>query len=558
MTVRLLKHSRAFNCYILLSVWILLVIAGIYKFLDWSPKVIQTTPSPITETFEASGSAGRKSKRIFRLCNFPEDINEGDEVFHRYVGSNVTLVDWILLTVTLSLNEPIEIPNPLATVEVIQSSPLTTRRIRDSRKWILKGILILIRHGDRGPLQHVQKISTIDCGTEETQLIQSYKSYLYNLTINGKVQWTGPGPFHAFPLMPQSARQCQLGQLTMQGISQHLNLGQMLQKSYHKVWPRLLSLNPEEVLVYSTIYRRTFQSGLAFLFGLIPNETLTKVTIGESQSMSFCFNDCECPVTESLKKFVQSSELHQLKSHPAIETLAQTTGRLLISADAEQKALIKDPYVIRDALLTFVCHRSGLPCEKPGNCVRKQNVAGIIAYTDWINYQKWRNIHWQRLSLLKSYGHVRHIVQQMLHMVGSNGPNLVLYSGHDFTLLHLSTALGLINDPLLLRYASRLVFEVYQDNRNNDEKGTYFRLLSNGKDVTKQISFCKNIVSIDKKNNVCKIEDIVRKSDHMLTSEFLPSFCNIHWHTGGSGDQSRDHGCQEVQENAFMEITSFH
>lgn len=116
-------------------------------------------------------------------------------------------------------------------------------------------------------------------------------------------------------------------------------------------------------------------------------------------------------------RYVQNSELHQLKSHPAIETLAQTTGRLLISADAEQKALMKDPYVIRDALLTFVCHKSGLPCEKNGNCVRKQNVAGIIAYTDWINYQKWRNMHWQRLSLLKSYGHVRNIVQQMLHMV---------------------------------------------------------------------------------------------------------------------------------------------
>lgn len=51
---------------------------------------------------------------------------------------------------------------------------------------------------------------------------------------------------------------------------------------------------------------------------------------------------------------------------------------------------------------------------------------------------------------------------------------------------------------------------MYQDNRSNDEKGIYFRLLSNGKDVTKQISFCKNIVSIDKKTNVCKIEDIVR------------------------------------------------
>lgn len=44
-------------------------------------------------------------------------------------------------------------------------------------------------------------------------------------------------------------------------------------------------------------------------------------------------------------------------------------------------------------------------------------MAGIIAYTDWVNYQKWRNIHWRRLCLLRSYGQMRHIVQQMLHMV---------------------------------------------------------------------------------------------------------------------------------------------
>lgn len=79
MTLRLIKHHRALNCYVILSVWILLVIAGIYKFLDWTPKVIETTPASITETFEASGSSGGKSKRIFRLCNFPEDIDQGDE-----------------------------------------------------------------------------------------------------------------------------------------------------------------------------------------------------------------------------------------------------------------------------------------------------------------------------------------------------------------------------------------------------------------------------------------------------------------------------------------------
>lgn len=96
--------------------------------------------------------------------------------------------------------------------------------------------------------------------------------------------------------------------------------------------------------------------------------------------------------------------------------------------------------------------------------------------------------------------------------MSSNGPYLVLYSGHDHTIEQISTALGLKNDPLLLRYASRIIFEIYQDNREsqNGASGFYFRLLANGKDVTRQLSFCKELLELDPKTALCKIEDIVR------------------------------------------------
>lgn len=44
-------------------------------------------------------------------------------------------------------------------------------------------------------------------------------------------------------------------------------------------------------------------------------------------------------------------------------------------------------------------------------------MAGIFAYTDWVNHQKWGNINWKRYCLLKAYGLIKHIVSQMLHMV---------------------------------------------------------------------------------------------------------------------------------------------
>ncbi|KAF7266610.1 hypothetical protein GWI33_020111 [Rhynchophorus ferrugineus] len=439
MTFRMTSQSKALHF--------------LYKYFDWTQNDIDRA-HVTTELFNNLGIADVKTKRIFKICNFPEEIYQGDE------------------------------------------------GILDSKKWLLKGLIVLIRHGDRGPLQHVKRIVNINCDTEETEVLKTYKTYLHNLTLSGKLQWTGPGPFHGFPIIPHNPVQCQLGQLTMQGISQLLNLGLILRKSYQQIWPKINLLKSEDILVLSTRYRRTFQSALAFLYGMIPNDTLTKLNILESQSMSFCFKYCECPITEHLKKIVYKNELHQLKSHPAVETLTEITGRLLFSADGDRGTLIKDPHSVRDALLAYVCHRTGLPCDDPMNCIRKHNIAGIIAYTEWTNYQKWRNIYWRRFCLLRSYGQMRHIVQQMLHMVGSNGPNLVIYSGHDYTLLQLSTALGMANDPLLLRYGSRIIFEIYQDNRGktNDAKEFYFRVLTNGKDVTKQISFCRNVISIDKKN----------------------------------------------------------
>lgn len=76
----------------------------------------------------------------------------------------------------------------------------------------------------------------------------------------------------------------------------------------------------------------------------------------------------------------------------------------------------------------------------------------------------------------------------------------------------LSSTLGLTNDPLLLRYASRIVFEVYQKNEQATSGAglMYFRLLSNGKDITTQIGFCKRITVQSSSEVLCKIEDIVR------------------------------------------------
>lgn len=88
--------------------------------------------------------------------------------------------------------------------------------------WKLQGVLLLTRHGDRGPMSHVKGMSLVDCGHENDPRLNKYKTFLANLT-NGATgtglatnhpTWTKTGPFHSFPLLPAFTKNCMLGQLT--------------------------------------------------------------------------------------------------------------------------------------------------------------------------------------------------------------------------------------------------------------------------------------------------------------------------------------------------------
>lgn len=69
--------NKALHCYLLMTVWILLLVAGVYKFLE--PK--QKLPEPAVNTAELFHNLANdiKTRRIFKICNFPNDIVDGDE-----------------------------------------------------------------------------------------------------------------------------------------------------------------------------------------------------------------------------------------------------------------------------------------------------------------------------------------------------------------------------------------------------------------------------------------------------------------------------------------------
>lgn len=265
------------------------------------------------------------------------------------------------------------------------------------------------------------------------------------------------GPFHGFPLIPNVA--CSLGQLTRVGVSQLLTTGRILRKIYLDRLGLTNLTTQDDIVVYSTKYRRTLQSGLAFLYSFLSPELFHSVILKESQSLQFCFDDCACPAIDIyVKKCLSESSAH-LKSHPAVLKLVRASSSIVY--EIYEKNLASDPYSLRDALLTYVCHGARLPCLDSDVCVRTEHVTGLFAYTEWEARQYNKSPNIKRACLLRAYGLVRNIVSHLVRIISEKKPKFVLYSGHDKTIQYLTTALGVISDATVSpHYASRLIFEV--------------------------------------------------------------------------------------------------
>jgi len=391
--------------------------------------------------------------------------------------------------------------------------------------YTLEGILVFLRHGDRGPLAHVRNISSVNCAGDLLNSdnfdsdvnFRSYEYFLQNLTASGKMsnflsQFLGP--FHGFPLVPPSSGECQLGQLTPVGVSQHLKTGQILRIAYgDKLGVGNGSISAGDIAVYSTRYRRTFQSALSFLFAFLSSEDFQKVTLQDSQSIAFCFNDCACPSAEKYRHRFSTESLEHFRSHPAVVKLVSTVAEIVF--DIPDPTHTSDPIALRDALLTYVCHGAQLPCidglsinKSPQEaCVRMEQVTGLFAYTEWEARQYVKSSNLKRYCLLRAYGLMRDIVSHMLRIISERKPKLILYSGHDRTLQYLTTALGVVSEITTVpHYASRLVLEVYKNRgqrvtSNQPKDGPvardfFFRLVFNGRDLTNHIHFCKGAIIV--------------------------------------------------------------
>lgn len=118
-------------------------------------------------------------------------------------------------------------------------------------------------------------------------------------------------PFMKFPLYPLS-NHCAVQQITVLGAHQLLMVGKALKKAYIEEHNLLnTSWTSKEIKVYSTIYSRTFQSSLAFLFRLLPSFNISNINITPVRDARFCmFNYfCNCSLVDDLEQIDKRVQL---------------------------------------------------------------------------------------------------------------------------------------------------------------------------------------------------------------------------------------------------------
>ncbi|KAL6956318.1 2-phosphoxylose phosphatase 1, partial [Sarracenia purpurea var. burkii] len=309
---------------------------------------------------------------------------------------------------------------------------------------------------------HVRNLNLITCGySDDVNVTELYSEYLTFMSNNWSNQVSTSlfqflGQPNNHPAMP-SSKQCDIGQLSLQGVMQHLKLGSILRTLYfEKLFAGTTQIHTN-VIAYTTKYRRTFQSLNAFLFGFLKSDGFLKIPLNTVTSMSYCFEDCACPAKERYYKNAITENNKRIRSNSDVLRMVEDVSSVVYTfADG---SFIRDPHYLKDALMAYLCHNTHLPCLAT-KCVYPLQALKVFSYVDWDSRQLGKSIPRQKYCILSSYGFIKIIVSHLLKIVSNEKPKVVLYSAHDKTIQFLLTALGItLNEAVFPPYASRVIFE---------------------------------------------------------------------------------------------------
>ena len=258
---------------------------------------------------------------------------------------------------------------------------------------------------------------------------------------------------------------CLPGSLTDIGVAQLIRLGQYFSNKY--LTPSGMFSNDipltSQIYTGSSLFRRTYQSSIAFLFGLLDQTefNLTKLQI-DLTDMFLC-----------LKEGIYKKKCNASPAVHLDQQLSKIRQGYLNSANAsfirrEISTLLEFMYLI---ILTYCRNRPQLCLPNNSTICFTSNDFNMV----WENFDK-ENRYVQEHSPDIKYFYAAYytvmtqIIDQMYNRINNaDQTKLVVYSNHDRILISFLKVFGV--DGNWIRYAGRIVLELYKSNMDNNTPG---------------------------------------------------------------------------------------
>ena len=299
--------------------------------------------------------------------------------------------------------------------------------------------------------------------------------------------------FQRCDLFPNNST-CTEHSLTVTGAIQHLKLGQYFRHKYltqSTLFDNKSTLT-SQIDTFTTKRSRTYQSAIAFLYGFLTQSdfNLTNLNISPVDQF-FCSREitgdknCNCQYSQILDEIIFKSRARYFRRNK------ENNKHVLTSLNNSDYGTTYPFYSLIDVLYHAVCHDRPNLCSDNDNttCIKEHFKRIWEKFIDETGYlvEHLKNTTYFYTALYPLMANIANRLKD--HVKGQNLQRLVVYSGHDTALMSLLYMLEI--DGSWIRYAGRIVLELYESEAHKYIDKYYIRILYNGQDVTQSVKFCK-------------------------------------------------------------------
>eukprot|EP00172_Hildenbrandia_rubra_P002898 Plantae.Rhodophyta-Hildenbrandia_rubra.ctg4130.p2 GENE.Plantae.Rhodophyta-Hildenbrandia_rubra.ctg4130~~Plantae.Rhodophyta-Hildenbrandia_rubra.ctg4130.p2 ORF type:complete len:446 (-),score=83.45 Plantae.Rhodophyta-Hildenbrandia_rubra.ctg4130:698-2035(-) len=351
----------------------------------------------------------------------------------------------------------------------------------DGEPLALAQIQVICRHGARSPLTKLglgaggeYRIEWDVCGAEDMKKVIDIEGEIYGGGVMGQNKILESGR--------EDEGHCRKGQLSVVGARQMSRLGEMLREKYVEEYGFLDDvLDLDNVQVRSTYMERAVNSALALMSGVWPRNKRNGVEkipvfIPENHEEILFPNSKAC----ARLKHLFSTARKEIESDPdyvEVERRINTVGPEAIGFRGGD-SWHHSPLMLRDFFAALEAHDKEAPVvvtEEFRSLVDKLTTR----YVRERLYRKEKDEYDPEVLRLASGPLLQEVLR---HLEENRKHKLLLFSGHDATLIPLLAILDHSKLEEWPPFASSIIFEVYEQANGSGE--SYIRVLYNGEALT--------------------------------------------------------------------------